>query len=437
MHKAIQVSNHPFRFLLYLEWGLLTVAILSALERPPARPLRRAAREAIEGPLREVARGGSLIEVHNVPLISLIAIVLFGLMGLYLPRHPMAKIGHTLGQIVLVVLASTAVFNSGRTFPFVYLILVIRGCLMFGMTGRLLLTGTAFALFLGGLLLRVRTLTGMGQRLPPEAFRRIQRFTMEMQLNFVVLFGLSLLLVVLLINALLTERQSQHRLRQANKTLRESAQEIEKLAMDHERNRIARDIHDALGHSLTALNIQLESAVKLWEKDPGRAQQFLVKAKQLGTQSLQDVRQSVATLREDPLKGKTLEEAIAQLCQSAQTGQSLKIKQSVPSGNALPSHLKALLYRIVQEGLTNIVKHAQASEVTLQLTRSPAIVTLLLDDNGRGFDVGQASTGFGLQSMRDRAESAGGTFTLYSNSKGTHLQISLPIPTVPTSNSPD
>ncbi|MEO1635797.1 MAG: ATP-binding protein, partial [Cyanobacteria bacterium J06631_9] len=98
---------------------------------------------------------------------------------------------------------------------------------------------------------------------------------------------------------------------------------------------------------------------------------------------------------------------------------------------------KALLYRIVQEGLTNIVKHAQASEVTLQLTRSPAIVTLLLDDNGRGFDVGQASTGFGLQSMRDRAESAGGTFTLYSNSKGTRLQISLPIPTVPTSNSPD
>ncbi len=112
---------------------------------------------------------------------------------------------------------------------------------------------------------------------------------MGFQLNFVVLFGLSLLLVVLLINALLTERQSQQRLQQANQELRQSAQEIEKLAMDQERNRIARDIHDSLGHSLTALNIQLESGLKLWHKDPPRAEQFLKEAKRLGSQSLAEV----------------------------------------------------------------------------------------------------------------------------------------------------
>ncbi len=180
------------------------------------------------------------------------------------------------------------------------------------------MTGIAFVLFLSGLQFRLRSLSGIGRRLPERVQYRLQELIMSFQLNFIVLFALSLLLVVLLINALLTERQSQQRLQQANRELRRSSQEIEKLAMDQERSRIARDIHDTLGHSLTALNIQLESAVKLWDKDPTRAQQFLGNAKRLGSQSLQDVRHSVATLRQDPLAGKSLEGAIAQLLQNAQ-----------------------------------------------------------------------------------------------------------------------
>ena len=425
MNRAIQLQNHPFRFLLYLEWGLLAVAIISVLEAPPARPIRRLAREAARG-------GPPPFGWQLSSIVALIAIVLFGLMGLYLPSSKLAKLGHTLGQIILILLTSTAVFGGGRTFPFVYLVLVIRGCLMFGLTGRLLLTGMAFSLFLGGLMFRLRAFSGLGRRPHSENFRAVHRFIREMQLNYVVLFGLSLLLVVLLINALLTERQSQQRLQQANHNLRTSAQEIEKLAMDQERSRIARDIHDALGHSLTALNIQLESAVKLWESDPDRAQTFLRNAKQLGTQSLQEVRQSVAALREDPLQGKTLVDAIATLTQTVQAmpAPSLQIQTTIDIQSELPGHLNRLIYRIIQEGLTNIVKHASASEAHLQLIRSDTIVTLLLNDNGGGFEVGQASTGFGLQSMRDRAESAGGTILINSSSQGTRLQISLPIPAI-------
>lgn len=427
MSRAIQLNNHPFRFLLYLEWGLLTVALVSLLDAPPP-PGRH---------------HGPPPGWEHSPLIAVVPLILFGLMGLYPPVGKLPRLGHTLGQILLTLITSATVFNDGRIIPVVYLVLVIRGCLMYGLMGRVLLTGAAFVLFLAGLQLRLRSLSGISRRLPPGAQQRLQGLIVGFQLNFIVLFGLSLLLVVLLINALLTERQSQQRLQQANQKLRRSAQEIEKLAMDQERSRIAREIHDALGHSLTALNIQLESALKLWDKDPPRVQQFLSEAKRLGSQSLQDVRQSVATLRQDPLAGSTLEHAIAQLLESLQTHSAsqsqpaLTITQDIQLSRPLPANFSTVLYRIVQEGLTNIVKHANASHAHLQLVSSTAVATLTLEDDGTGFKPEQARTGFGLQSMRDRAEATGGTFTISSptvsingSKRGTRLQVSLPLPPI-------
>ncbi len=285
MGQAIQLKNHPFRFLLYLEWGLLAVAIMGALESSPARMLRRGHRPNLPSPNLpsnlpppnlppELPPGLAGHGLAHHPLMVIIPLLLLGLMGLYLPVSKLPRLAHTLGQIVLILLASTAVFNGGRIFPFVYLVLVIRSCLMFGLVGRLTMAAVAFVLFLTGLQFRLRSLSGISRRLPPPVQRSLEDLIMGFQLNFIVLFGLSLVLVVLLINALLIERQSQLRLQQANQNLRQSAQAIEKLAMDQERSRIARDIHDALGHSLTALNIQLESALKLSQKDPPRARSF-------------------------------------------------------------------------------------------------------------------------------------------------------------------
>ncbi|MEL6856714.1 MAG: ATP-binding protein, partial [Cyanobacteria bacterium J06607_13] len=128
-----------------------------------------------------------------------------------------------------------------------------------------------------------------------------------------------------------------------------------------------------------------------------------------------------------------LDSAIAALLQTAQSNQTppLTITHDIDLAHPLANNLKVLLYRIVQEGLTNVVKHANAQHVHLQLTGSPAIVTLLLEDDGDGFDLQQARSGFGLQSMRDRAEAVGGTFKLTSHRtgprKGTRLQVSVPV----------
>jgi hypothetical protein len=116
MSRAIQLHNHPFRFLLYLEWGLLTVAIISMLDAPPGHPPRH---------------GGPPPGWEHSPLMALIPLIFFGLMGLYLPVGKLARLGHTLAQILLILLSLAAAFNDGRITPVVYLVLVIRGCLMF------------------------------------------------------------------------------------------------------------------------------------------------------------------------------------------------------------------------------------------------------------------------------------------------------------------
>ncbi len=136
MSQAIQLKNHPFRFLLYLEWGLLAVAIVSALETPRGREARHGLEHGLKhGSRPDFSQGGPppfSPEWAHEPLIAVVLLIMFGLMGLYLPMRKLSKLGHTLAQILLILLASVAVFNSGRTFPAVYLILVIRSCLMFG-----------------------------------------------------------------------------------------------------------------------------------------------------------------------------------------------------------------------------------------------------------------------------------------------------------------
>jgi signal transduction histidine kinase len=104
----------------------------------------------------------------------------------------------------------------------------------------------------------------------------------------------------------------------ANAQLRQYTLKIEELATVEERNRIARDIHDSVGHALTVLNLHLEVALKLWQSDPTEATEFLTEAKHLGSNALKEVRQSITALRVDPLEGLSIQEAITSLVKDFQ-----------------------------------------------------------------------------------------------------------------------
>ena len=412
--RAIQWHNHPFRFLLYLEWGLLSIAFLSLLA--PARPL-------LEGGPRSYLP-------HQLPtaspLLSFVCLMAFGLLGLWLPTGRwITRLGHTLVQLLLVSVAGMIAVGVGRLFPFMHLVLVIRSCFMYGLAGRLAISGLSLLLFGWTLQLRLRVILGL---LPPRPARLVRNFLPNLQLNLLLLFALTVAFVVLLVNALLTERQSQEKLRQANQQLQQSAQEIERLAMDQERSRIARDIHDSLGHSLTALNIQLEGALKLADRDPKKARTFLTEAKHMGSVALQEVRQSVAALRGEPLKGVALADGVAALVENFRKASGISPTVDVALQDALSEPVKLALYRIVQEGLTNILKHASPTTVNLTLPTHAQRAMLTLEVDGSGFDPALLSTGYGLRGMRERAEALGGSFAVHSQpGVGSSLQVSLPI----------
>ncbi|MFB8788363.1 MAG: sensor histidine kinase [Potamolinea sp.] len=380
MSQPIQIHNHPFRFLLHLEWVLLVIAILS---------------EASPYPFYRIPRE---------PLLMILSMVGFGMMGLRIPNgKQIYKVLYTITEILLIVL--TVIAGGIRLFPLLYIVLVIRSCLIFELPERLFVTGLSFFLFVITLLDWLQQFTSRG---------RIQERFRYIFFGYTLLFALTLAFVLLLMNALLTERQSREKLALANEQLRQYALRIENQATLQERNRIARDIHDSLGHSLTALNLQLETALKLWSTDPTKATNFLVQAKRLGSTALQDVRHSVSAMRSDPLQGMSLEEAIASLTLEFQRSTGISPYCNLMLGRPIPPEMIPALYRIVQEALTNVCKYAIATEIKIQLLASSTQLELIIEDNGKGFNVNQNISGFGLQGMRERTLALGGKFEINS-----------------------
>ncbi len=264
---------------------------------------------------------------------------------------------------------------------------------------------------------------------------------MNLTLNAALLFGLVLVFVLLLVNAFLAERQSRQKLAIANEQLRQYALRIEDQATLQERNRIAREIHDSLGHSLTAQSIQLENASMFLPSNVDKAQVFLSEAKRLGKDALLEVRQSIATLRSDPLQGQSLQDAIASLLRDfrqmtgmepeCQINLSLSASESTYSLSLpFPAEINTVVYRIVKEALTNIYKHSGATRVKLHLQAQAERLFLLVEDNGKGFDPDQTTTGFGLQGMRERTAALGGVINITSKlGAGCRITAYIPLPT--------
>ncbi len=209
-------------------------------------------------------------------------------------------------------------------------------------------------------------------------------------------------------------QQAEARLLKALDQERELNQRIEEMATLEERNRIARDIHDSLGHSLVALNIQMETALTLWQQDPDTAYTFLAEAKQLGSQALQAVRQSVSEIRSDPLQGQTLEQAIASLIHEFHRTTGLLPECRIDLFQPLSNPLNTVVYRIVQEGLTNIYKYAEATVVKIHIQTTQSNLLLVLEDNGKGFRVDESRIGYGLQGMQERTAALGGNLEIKS-----------------------
>lgn len=358
------------------------------------------------------------------PLVNFICLALFGIIGLELPKNqPVDKAIYTGLEIGFILVSS--IWGGIRLAPLLIIIFVIRNCFIFKGNSRLIITLFAFVLFVVSELYRIQNMPRpMGIRfLPPERFIFIF-------VSSTILFGLVVVFLQLLVDAVLSERESREELAQANAQLRQYALRIEDIATLQERNRIAREIHDSLGHSLTVFNLHLEAALRLLDANPTEAKEFISEAKQLGATALKDVRQSVATLRSDIWRGQSLETAIASLIEDCYKSTGILPILSLDLQQQIPAEVKMAIYRIIQESLTNICKYATATEVEITI-EAKIDVHLIVRDNGRGFNLNQNTTGFGLQGMRERTQALGGQFKIVTApAQGCQIIANFPLSTL-------
>jgi two-component system NarL family sensor kinase len=195
-----------------------------------------------------------------------------------------------------------------------------------------------------------------------------------------------------------------------------------------ERNRLAREIHDTLAQGLTAVSLQLESADALLEDEanPHRIRKVVRQALALTRANLEEARRSVLDLRAAPLEGRTLTEALQLLVEQAE----VPVEMVVTGANRpLPPRVEISLYRMAQEALTNIGRHAQATKAWLEVIMSPEGVKLTVADNGHGFDPEQIPDNrYGLLGLNERVKLIHGRLQVESTpGQGTRLEVTIPL----------
>ncbi len=262
----------------------------------------------------------------------------------------------------------------------------------------------------------------------------------QVTLTVFLVFMLLLIFMQLMARVIDQDERRRHHTEQlladleaSHEKLQAYAAQVAELAATEERNRLARDIHDSLGHYLTAVNIQLEKAQAFWERDADEAHRAMVEARQSARSALQDVRRSVSALRDADYQF-SLPKALAELVHGVGNGRFQVVFQVQGEDTGYSRSVVMALYRAAQEGLTNIQKHAQASQVTLRLNFGLRAATLTLRDDGHGFDPAMLDAftaspdhSFGLQGIRERVELVRGQMAVVSTpGGGTELQIVVP-----------
>jgi signal transduction histidine kinase len=260
------------------------------------------------------------------------------------------------------------------------------------------------------------------------------------ELHYLVLFTVGIVLVITIARVVAKEKATRTRaeellaeLEVSHRQLKEYAGQVAELATTRERNRLARDIHDTLGHYLTVINVQLEKALALRDKKPEEAIQAVSDAKRLASEALQDVRRSVGTLRTT----QELPEFTSSLTGLVERvrGDNFAVELNMEGDEDSFSKQGLLaLYRAVQEGLTNVQRHAGASHIWIDLHFGEQEATLILRDNGHGFDAASwqqvepgRDGGYGLQGLQERLELIGGDLQIESApDQGTTLRVTIP-----------
>jgi signal transduction histidine kinase len=219
-------------------------------------------------------------------------------------------------------------------------------------------------------------------------------------------------------------------LQATQRALEVARQRDAELAALRECERLARDLHDSLGHALVALSVQLEAVQRLYVVDPPRASAQVDAMKDLTRASMAELRRALEGLRTPGLGDRSLQQALDALSREVGERTGMEVRCQVTAGaDALGPAVSEALWRMAQEALTNVEKHAHARHVQVGVEMEPHAVTMRISDDGSGLppDAASRSGHYGLRGMRERLEGLGGTLTMHSNGGGTLVEAHLPI----------
>jgi signal transduction histidine kinase len=241
-----------------------------------------------------------------------------------------------------------------------------------------------------------------------------------------------------------TQREQREALAQAyqqqaaaNKRLQRYTTTLEELTISRERNRLARELHDTLAHSLSAVTVQLEAVRSLWQVDPLRARRMLDEADVIIRRGLTEARRAMQSLRASPLQESGLILALRSLAETAaeRCGAGLELRLPDQIDGALSPMVEQGVYRIAQEALENVVRHAEAQSIRLCLEQDGHSLTLTVEDDGRGIadSVGQVPEidhhgHLGIRGMEERANVVGGRLQIDGRGgEGTIVRLTVPL----------
>jgi PAS domain S-box-containing protein len=192
-------------------------------------------------------------------------------------------------------------------------------------------------------------------------------------------------------------------------------QQAQTLAVLEERQRLAQDLHDAVNQALFSAGLIAEVLPRLWEQDPAAGLRSLEDLRRLTRGAAAEMRGLLAALRPSALSDATLEDLLRQLANALMGRTELAVTVAIAGQGALPATVQVMFYRVCQEALNNVARHAAAREVAIYLHYAPDAVTLQIQDDGPGFDAASVPPGhYGLSGMRERAESVGAELAVTS-----------------------
>lgn len=390
INRLITSSNPLARLVVYSEWCLLALTIvLQTLAYAFLQPTHE----------------------HLRVDLCLVILAILAMTSIYLPeRRPyLYRVAFLCFELSLI--SATFVVGISRwTWP-LYLVLIARASLLLNKRDVWFMVILACIIQAGLYMLKFSTETSEGI---------LKGFIVSNLMAALVLTS-SYAALTIVVAWWMQTLQSEQQLRRKAEEL---AVENQQLAGALERSRIAREIHDSLGHTLTSLKVQLEVARRLFDRDVNKAKEAVEQAEELAARSLTDTRVALQSIRNSDFD---FENAVGELVRDAQAQGALSISCNL-SSHRLSNAAAYQLYRVVQECLTNSMKHAQASEVLIKLEEHGQRVHLEVTDNGVGFDPAEVGDGLGIRGIKERITSLSGTVELESKrAAGTKLLVTVPL----------